>query len=101
MCLGVPGQVVEVKDRSATVDFWGVRKSVRLDNLKESALPGDYVIDHAGFAVRVIPPGDVADTLALYEVLFAEAGEDPIVRDVVDELECSSGLEVELEPLFR
>ena len=89
MCLGVPGQIVEVRsDRKATVDFWGVRKCIRLDNLGEPAVPGDFIIDHAGWAVRVIPPSDVADTLALYEVLLAEAGEDPIVRDVVDELEC-------------
>ena len=100
MCLGVPGQIVEVKDKRATVDFWGVRKRVRLDNLEERALAGDYIIDHAGFAVRVIPPEDVADTLAMYEVIFAEAGEDPIVRDVVDALECQGGIEVELEPVL-
>jgi hydrogenase expression/formation protein HypC len=87
MCLGLPGQIVEVKGRSeVVVDFWGVRKPVRLDNLKEPALLGDYVIDHGGYAVRVIPPEDVADTLALYEVLLTEGGEDPIVRDVVDAL---------------
>ena len=88
MCLGVPGQILELKsEKEAIVDFWGTRKSVRLDNLSESALPGDYIIDHAGFAVRVIPVRDVPDTLALYEVLLSEAGEDPIVRDVSRELE--------------
>ncbi|MGN6183278.1 MAG: HypC/HybG/HupF family hydrogenase formation chaperone [Thermoanaerobaculia bacterium] len=100
MCLGVPGQVVELRsNREAIVDFWGVRKPVRLENLKPVVVPGDYVIEHAGFAVRVIPPADVADTLALYEVLLSEAGEDPIARDVVDALDC---IEVELEaPAFR
>jgi hydrogenase expression/formation protein HypC len=87
MCLGVPGQVVELKSsREAVVDFWGLRKCVRLDALTEPVLEGDYIIDHAGSAVRVIPPNDVADTLALYEILLTEAGEDPIARDV--ELEC-------------
>ena len=87
MCLGLPGQIVEVKTRTeVVVDFWGVRKPVRLDNLNEPALLGDYVIDHDGYAVRVIPPDDVAGTLALYEVLLTEGGEDPIVRDVVDAL---------------
>jgi len=84
MCLGVPGRIVEVRNRiEAVVDFWGVRKPVRLDHLTEPASAGDYVIDHSGYAVRVIPPRDVADTLALYEVLLTEGGEDPIVRDVV------------------
>lgn len=88
MCLGVPGQIVEVKSANeAIVDFWGVRKPVRLDNLTEPAALGAYVIDHSGFAVRMIPPQDVPDTLALYEVLLCEAGEDPIARDVVCELE--------------
>lgn len=86
MCLGVPGQIVELKENSATVDCWGVKKTVRLDNLGELVVRGDYIIEHAGYAVRVIPAQDVADTLALYETILAEAGEDPIVRDVVEEL---------------
>ena len=48
---------------------------------------GDYIIDHAGFAVRIIGVEDVADTLALYEVLLTEAGEDPIARDVMAEMD--------------
>jgi hydrogenase expression/formation protein HypC len=88
MCLGVPGQIVEVKNvKEALADFWGVRKVIRLDNLAEAVVPGDYVIDHAGYAVRVIPASDVADTLALYEVLLTEAGEDPIAGDVARQLE--------------
>ena len=97
MCLGVPGQIVEVKNaREAVADFWGVRKTIRLDNLGEVVLPGDYVIDHAGFAVRVIPPSDVADTLALYEVLLTEAGEDPIAGDIDRQLQ-ELELEVDIE----
>jgi hydrogenase expression/formation protein HypC len=87
MCLGVPGQIITITRNSALVDFWGVRKIVKLDSLNDVVAPGDYIIDHAGFAVRRIPTGDVADTLALYEVLLTEGGEDPICRDVVSELE--------------
>ena len=87
MCLGVPGQIIEISRNSAIVDFWGVRKTVKLDSLSETVKPGDYIIDHAGYAVRRIPTADVADTLALYEVLLTEAGEDPIARDVAAELE--------------
>ena len=86
MCLGMPGQIIEVRSNTATVDFWGIRKSVRLDDLTENPSVGDFIIDHGGVAVRVIPPRDVADTLALYEVLLSEAGEDPLVRDVCDAL---------------
>lgn len=87
MCLGVPGQIKAISNQTANVDFWGLCRSVRLDNLTEHVMPGDYIIDHAGYAVRRIPTADVADTLALYEVLLTEAGEDPIARDVCHELE--------------
>lgn len=87
MCLGVPGQILEIEGVVATVDFWGTRRPVRLDHLGHPVKAGDYVIDHAGYAVRVIPPADVADTLALYEVLLTEAGEDPIAGDVAAELD--------------
>lgn len=98
MCLGLPGQIVSIAKQTAVVDFWGTRKSVRLDNLTDRAVVGDYIIDHAGYAVRVIPPADVADTLALYEVLLAEAGEDPIRRDIAAELEGAEEVEIEIEP---
>lgn len=94
MCLGVPGQIVAVmSSNEVIVDFWGVRKSVRLDNLEKKPSLGEYVIDHSGYAVRVIPVEDVADTLALYEVLLTEAGEDPIAGDVVER--CCADVEIE------
>lgn len=87
MCLGVPGEVIEVRGNSAIVDFWGTRKSVRLDVLTSPVLPGDYILNHAGLAVRKIEQDQIADTLALYEVLLTEAGEDPIAGDVDEELQ--------------
>jgi len=86
MCLGMPGQVLELRSNEATVDFWGVRKTVCLEDLTEDVCVGSFIIDHGGRAVRVIPPQDVPDTLALYEVLLSEAGEDPLVRDVCEAL---------------
>ena len=38
MCLGVPGKVIEVRDSVAVVDFWGVRKDVRLDIVDETVV---------------------------------------------------------------
>ena len=75
MCLGVPGRVVEVHDCTATVDFWGVRREVRLDIVDEPVATGDYILNHVGFAIRRIPAESVAETLALYEMLPRE-GED-------------------------
>lgn len=75
MCLGMPGQVVRVAGNTAVVDFWGTRKEVRLDMLEATLLPGDFVISHAGCAVRRIPDDEVVDTFALYETILPEAGE--------------------------
>jgi hydrogenase expression/formation protein HypC len=79
MCLGVPGLVVEVDELTALVDFWGVRRRVRLDLVDEPVRPGDYVLNHVGFAIRRIPPGDVQTTLDLYEQLLTEATRDDLM----------------------
>ena len=77
MCLGVPGKVVEVNGPLATVDFWGVRKQIRLEVVDEPVTPGDYILNHVGYAIRRIPPGEVDATLALYEELLRAAEREP------------------------
>jgi len=91
MCLGVPGRVVEVDDLVAVVDFWGVRRRVRLELVDEPVQPGDYVLNHVGFAIRRIPAEDVKTTLELYEQLLKEntgrGPEDLMAADVRGELQ--------------
>lgn len=79
MCLGVPGRVIDVRGHVATVDFWGVRREVRLDVVDEPVAPGDYILNHVGFAIRRIPEGDIAETLALYEQLLQASGDDDLM----------------------
>ncbi len=87
MCLGVPGRVVSVEGNVATVDFWGVKRQVLLDVVDEPVSPGDYVLNHVGFAIRRIPPSEVEETLALFEQLIQEASrEDLMADDVRNEL---------------
>ncbi|MGE0453641.1 MAG: HypC/HybG/HupF family hydrogenase formation chaperone [Vicinamibacteria bacterium] len=88
MCLGVPGRVVSVDGIVATVDFWGVRRAVRLDLVDQPVQPGDYVLNHVGFAIRRIPPEDIQGTLDLYESLLGEGAEgDLMAADVRGEIE--------------
>jgi hydrogenase expression/formation protein HypC len=89
MCLGVPGLVLEVDQFTAVVDFWGVRRRVRLDLVDEPVSIGDYVLNHVGFAIRRIPPEDVETTLGLYEQLLNEAEADLMARDVRGEIDAS------------
>lgn len=91
MCLGVPGKVIEVDDMVATVDFWGVRRQIRLDVVDEPVAPGDYVLNHVGFAIRRIPETEVAETLALFEQLLAASDEDLMGQDVRSEMEATRG----------
>ena len=57
-----------------TVDFLGVRREVWLEIVDEPVAPGDYILNHVGFAIRRIPAEDIGETLALYEELLAERG---------------------------
>ena len=79
MCLGVPGRVVGVDGLVATVDFWGVRKAIRLDVVDQAVAPGDYVMNHVGYAIRRIPETEIEATLALYDELLAAAGEEDLM----------------------
>ena len=93
MCLGVPGKIVDIDGTTATVDFWGVRRQVRLDVVDEPVQPGDYILNHVGYAIRRIPPSEIAATLELYEQLLrhAEADEDLMAADVRAEIEGTDG----------
>jgi hydrogenase expression/formation protein HypC len=88
MCLGVPGRVVAVNGLIATVDFWGVRKEIRLEVVDEPVEPGDYILNHVGYAIRRIPAEEIDVTLALYEELLTKAGDDDLIAaDVRGEIE--------------
>ena len=92
MCLVVPGEVVSVDGNTATVDFFGVRRQVRLDIVDEPVKPGDYVMNHVGFAIRRIAPEEIGETIALYELLLrAAAEEDLMAADVRGEIGAMEG----------
>jgi len=85
MCLGVPGLVIRIEGNTATVDFWGRRRAVRIEKTSGAIAEGDYVIEHAGVIERKIPTEDVIDTLGMYEMLVCDAGCDVAID--VEELE--------------
>lgn len=88
MCLGVPGRILSVDGDIATVDFWGVQRQVRLDVVDEPVQPGDYILNHVGYAIRRIPATEITATLALYEELLKhpEASGDLMAADVRGEI---------------
>lgn len=77
MCLGIPGQIVEItdiKNKLATVDISGVKRQVNIacivdDNHPVESCLGDWVLVHVGFAMQRIDPDEAAETLKLLEEL--------------------------------
>lgn len=73
MCLGIPGQIVDIIDEQAKiaiVDVGGVRRSISLAFLVNDERPvasclGDWVLVHVGFAMVRIDEEEAAATLAL------------------------------------
>ena len=71
MCLGIPGQVIELVDRDAglaRVDISGVRREVSVALVDEPTAPlrvGDWVLIHVGFALARIDEDDARETLEL------------------------------------
>ena len=90
MCLGVPGRVVRVDGLMAVVDFFGVSRQVRLELVDEPVAPGDYILNHVGYAIRRIPEQDIEGTLAMYEQLLREADDDLMAGDVRAELKATA-----------
>src|SRR4051812_3814426 len=87
MCLGVPGRIISIEGYVATVDFFGVRKQVRLDVINEAVEPGDYVLNHVGFAIHRIPPDEIGETLALFDTILKQAEpQDLMAADVRGEI---------------
>lgn len=75
MCLGIPGQIVEIVDtenRLAKVDVSGVRRAVDVGLLWEgpdAVGVGDWVLIHVGFAISRIDEAEARETLRALEAL--------------------------------
>jgi hydrogenase expression/formation protein HypC len=77
MCLGIPGQIVEVIDAEANVaivDVGGVKRAVNIafvvdDDRPATSCVGDWVLVHVGFAMSRLDEAEAARTLALLREL--------------------------------
>jgi hydrogenase expression/formation protein HypC len=73
MCLGIPGQLVELdadNDQLARVDVAGVRRMINVGLLEDENLtPGDWVLIHVGFAMSKIDEDEAAAALASLKLM--------------------------------
>lgn len=68
MCLGIPGEVIEIVDpvrQLAKVDVAGVRRNVNYGLLEdEGVAPGEWVLIHVGFAMSKIDEEEAERAMA-------------------------------------
>jgi hydrogenase expression/formation protein HypC len=71
MCLGIPGEVVEIladQPDLARVDVSGVRRVINIGLLSDDVIaPGDWVLIHVGFALSKIDEAEAAAALEFLE----------------------------------
>jgi hydrogenase expression/formation protein HypC len=70
MCLAIPARVLSVNGQDAVITVQGVQRTANLMLLDEAVAPGDYVLLHAGFAIRKWTAAEAQEQ----EMLLAEAG---------------------------
>mgnify|MGYP001148210657 CR=1 FL=1 len=88
MCLGIPGQIVEIIDEQAKiaiVDVGGVSRSISVafivnDAHTVAACIGEWVLVHVGFAMVRIDEAEAAATLALLREMGEYGGELDAMR---------------------
>ena len=71
MCLGIPGEIVELMDDRpdlAKVDVSGVKRAINIGLLEDEKLePGDWVLIHVGFALSKIDEQEAKAALDFLE----------------------------------
>lgn len=76
MCLGIPGQVVEVVDEQrhiAKVEVSGVKRDVQYGLVApDGIVPGDWVLIHVGFAMSKIDEDEARSTMDFLKLLGSE-----------------------------
>jgi hydrogenase expression/formation protein HypC len=73
MCLGIPGQIVDIVDDAnsiAKVDVSGVKRNVSVALVRpEGIAPGDWVLIHVGFAMSKIDEKEAQETMQALKML--------------------------------
>ena len=70
MCLAIPAEIISIDNTKALVDFGGTRREVDVSLVEVNT--GDYVIVHAGFAIKVMQKDNALETLDLFREILAQ-----------------------------
>lgn len=64
MCLAIPAKIISINGDEAIAEIQGVRRKIILSLINEPRV-GDYVLIHAGFAIRKWSEEDVREFNAI------------------------------------
>lgn len=71
MCLGIPGEIVEImadREDFAMVSVAGVKRAVNIGLLEDEELAaGDWILIHVGFALSKIDEEEAAHSIRMLE----------------------------------
>ncbi len=73
MCVAVPSKIISIDNILATVDIMGARRDVSIILVPEDVAVGDYVLVHAGFAIKKIDEAAAQESIKLireYEAML-------------------------------
>jgi len=80
MCLGIPYEVLDIVDRDTCHVRVGTGAQPCFTGLVDPVAPGDWVLVHAGFALRRIEPDDARANLELIRRALAAPATAPPAR---------------------
>jgi len=85
MCLAVPAEIIAIEDQVATcrIGEGDTTVTASLMILDEEIKLGDFLIIHAGFAIRKLDPVEAQETLKILRDVIAAAEEAGIKQDYV------------------
>ena len=64
MCLAVPARILEINENKAKLDYGGIIREANISLVTPKI--GDFVIVHAGYAIRILNPEEANKTLELW-----------------------------------
>lgn len=68
MCLAIPGKVIAIDGKIATLDILGVLREASIELLSDVQI-GDYLIIHAGCAIEKVNEEEAKNTIGIFNEL--------------------------------
>jgi hydrogenase expression/formation protein HypC len=75
MCLAVPGKILEIDGNKAIIEYGqGVTNKANISLVDVKV--GDYVLVHAGFAIKTLDEKEALETLEVWRQVLEAAGDE-------------------------